>query len=230
MLEYGPHLYQKKGFARNPFQELSERELLALFPPGGELLTLIEGGDPQPLQLVGPEGSGKSSALLQIRRYFLQKGVEVMYFHIDHEGEALSGQSILEVPVLLIDEAWRLVPQNLEELLAPRLSRSLFTAFSSHGDLGPVLKMPLSTWSTEQGALSRTGELFAVLVEAFRERHERHELSEGGKEALLRCAAGNLRTWRAHLYEIFTWDPIPPVIEACHAATAHAALWGEKPA
>jgi hypothetical protein len=126
------------GYRCNPFRALTRDEWsdLALLPDGlpGQLEKL-----PALTQLLGEQGTGKTSALLAIQRELQRCGKPAIYEYLppgsDHYTRTIRGNRIF-----LLDEAQRLSPRWLDKLLSgvdssaeagPQL------IISSHSDIAP---------------------------------------------------------------------------------------------
>ena len=97
--------HHQSGYRRNPFGALTDTECadVALLP---EAVTAVL-DHPVHIQLLGPAGVGKSSALLAIQRAWQQHGQQVAYEYIP-EGQRQFHTSLVNLDAFCLDEAQRL--------------------------------------------------------------------------------------------------------------------------
>ena len=162
------------GFRCNPFRALTREEWsqIAVVPQAIE--EAIE-GDFSHLQIIGNQGSGKTSALLALKKRFKDQGHKVQYCYLPPGQTKLPGTWPVG-EILLIDEMQRLTQNQrlrVVKKVAPMYEAGLRLIFSSHEDLSP---------EGESARASLTEEAYGWLGETF---------------------ADDLRSLEDFLYEVF---------------------------
>ncbi len=108
-----PFPFHALGYSRNPFGALSdaEWEAVAILPAAAQMA--LESG--RPLQLLGPEGSGKSTTLRKMAALLRDSGAQVAYEYIP-EGQNRFYTPLAGLQAFCLDEAQRLRPAELRRL------------------------------------------------------------------------------------------------------------------
>ncbi|MGV8123534.1 MAG: hypothetical protein AB2L14_27595 [Candidatus Xenobiia bacterium LiM19] len=214
--------YRRAHLRENPFQELSAEILYEIFPLPDELVQILRQEPPWTLQILGPCGSGKTSTLAGIFQHFRVAGSEPFLFTVGREETVIPE----EVSPLLLDEAHRLDEQKLREILVSRQGEGMITVTAGDGDLSATIPFSCEIWTVPAPSLQDLQQIFSRRLQYYSigDGGSTFSLSESAAEEALRLSQGNLRHIRALLYEIFTWEPIPAVIEAGHVTEAHACI------
>lgn len=214
--------YRRAHLRENPFQELSAELLYRIFPLPDELVKILRQEPPWTLQVFGPCGSGKTSTLAGISQHFRVTGFEPFLFTAGREETVIPN----EVSPLLLDEASRLDEQRLLEIVVSRQGEGMITVTAGDGDLSTQLPFSCEIWTVPAPSLKDLQQIFSRRLQYYSigDEGSTFSLSESGAGEALRLSLGNLRHVRALLYEIFTWEPIPAVIEAVHVIKAHTGL------
>lgn len=201
------------GLQSNPFRALTDPEWadIVILPPA--LLDLA--GQNTHLQILGPAGSGKTSALLGLAAHLRRAGQSPVYAYLP-AGQATFTSPPPATPVFLLDEAQRLNHRERRRLLT--LTARLIIA--AHVDLAAAFTrvgQPLTTVSlgpldsqTLQAQLEKRLAYFA--------RPEttgpRFSFSPAAVAYLQTASAGDLRFIQFWLYEFFQRLPPPGPIQA----------------
>ncbi len=206
----------------NPFQELSGEQLCFLFPLPDRLIEILQQEPPWTLQILGPCGSGKTSTLVRIFHHFRVRGYEPLLFTVGREETELP----MHVPLLLLDEAQLLKEHILLELLVSRHDRGVITVDAGAGDPSSRLPFISAVWTVPAPSPEDLQQIFFRRLQYFSIGDEVSTFSLTGSaaEEALRISHRNLRSARALLYEIFTWEPIPSRIELNHIKKAFDSL------
>lgn len=214
--------YRRAYLRENPFQELSAELLYEIFPLPDRLVEILRQEPPWTLQIFGPCGSGKTSTLVRIFQHFRVKGFEPFLFTAGREETVIPNK----VSPLLLDEASRLDGQRLSEIVVSRQAEGMITVTAGSVDLSATIPFPCEIWTAPAPSLRDLQQIFSRRLQYYSigDEASTFSLSESAAEEALRLSLGNLRHVRALLYEIFTWEPIPALIEAGHVREAHACI------
>ena len=142
--------FEKLGLLRNPFGalELDMWSDLSWLHP--QLIHALDSDIPV-IQLLGNPGSGKTSALLAIKRELEQRGRTARYIYLE-PGTKYPVFTVDEGHILLLDEIERLSTRSRRRLLASATSQPvnrLKLCFSSHQDLEQNLEQAgADRWKT----------------------------------------------------------------------------------
>ncbi|MHC9540301.1 MAG: hypothetical protein AB9903_12355 [Vulcanimicrobiota bacterium] len=214
--------YRRAYLRENPFQELSAELLYEIFPLPDRLVEILRQEPPWTLQIFGPCGSGKTSMLAGIYQHFRVRGFEPFLFTVGREKTVIPK----EASPLLLDEASRLEENRLLEILVSRQGEGMITVTAGDGDISATIPFSCEIWTVPAPSLKYIQQIFSRRLKYYSigDEGSTFSLSESAAEEALRLSLGNLRHIRALLYEIFTWEPIPAVIEAGHVIKAHTGL------
>lgn len=140
-----PFFFHTLGFQRNPFGALTDEEWaeIAILPPA----VAAQVQQAAHLQLIGPKGCGKTSAMRGIRAH-LQTGQVNMAYEYLPEGTTKFNTMLPGLDLFLLDEAQRLTRWERRRWLRGVKNGRLRTIFSSHEDLSALFvrkKLPLTT-------------------------------------------------------------------------------------
>ncbi|HID52277.1 MAG TPA: hypothetical protein EYP41_09585 [Anaerolineae bacterium] len=128
--------HHRLGYRKNPFGALTEEEWTAVsFLPDEAAAALAEGGTH--IQLLGRDGCGKTSTLLQMAARLEESGQTAVYEYIP-EGQNWFGKGNGRFDVFILDEAQRLNWRQRRRWL--KLGQAHRLIFSSHADLTPYFK------------------------------------------------------------------------------------------
>ncbi len=206
-IDYFP--FQRLGLERNPFCALDEAEWSYqawLHPQLEKYLKNLK----SIIQILGDAGTGKTSALLALKRELEQRGRKVSYIYLPPD-QRPPRFSIEENTVLLVDEIERLPTRKRQALIRSALSDNatgLRLAFSSHLNLQlelpglapdqlPTLPLPSIT-STQ---------LETLLNDRIRAVSRSETLpvwvTHSAAEELLKRYLGDLRSVERVLYDLF---------------------------
>lgn len=226
MLESSEPHYAKLGLAYNPFEVLTNKDFVSIFPISQDVFAVLKNGTEKLLQVIGPSGYGKTSLLLQILHYYENKSENVYYKHIGIAGERLD-PACIDSDVLIIDEAWRIENVCLQELLILRLKGNKLTVVSSHEDIGKSLEFPFFVINIVRITDEMIADFFqrrikaAMIMTGYPQVEKRRfSISSSSFGALRERNFEGFRGIRAILYEIFTWDSVPLAIEKKHILKA----------
>gem|GEM_PF-1947132 len=214
--------YRRAHLRENPFQELSAELLYEIFPLPDRLVEILRQEPPWTLQIFGPCGSGKTSTLVRIFQHFRVTGSEPFLFTVGREKTVIPK----EASPLLLDEASLLEEQRLLEILVSRQGEGMITVAAGDRELSTHLPFSCEIWTVPARFLKDIQQIFSRRLQYYSigDEASTFSLSESAAEEALRLSLGNLRHVRALFYEIFTWEPIPAVIEAGHVIKAHVGL------
>lgn len=196
------------GFCCNPFRALTREEWsqIAVVPKAIE--EALE-GDFSHLQIIGDQGSGKTSALLALKKRFEDQGHRVQYCYLPPERKRAT-RKWREVKILLIDEMQRL-SQNQRLRVVNKIASSHENGprliFSSHEDLGPVferLHRPLQTIELRHHEAAFVRKIIERRLQFFSEGdRSKASLTDEAYALLSEIFANDLRSLEDILYEIF---------------------------
>ncbi|MBM4425097.1 MAG: hypothetical protein FJ030_17245 [Chloroflexi bacterium] len=193
------------GLRCNPFRALTDDEWaqVAVLPDAvrGAAATGFDH-----LQILGPLGHGKTTALLALTARFRNEGARAAYEYLA-EGETRFTADLRELDLFALDEAWRLDESERARLFS-LISKGLRLVVSSHDDLSPTFaRRGLSLTTVRLGppgldhlstVLNRRLAFFALDPNApglaFTPDAARHLRERFG---------GNLRAAEYFLYEVF---------------------------
>jgi chromosomal replication initiation ATPase DnaA len=196
------------GFRCNPFRALTREEWsqIAVVPQAIE--EAIE-GDFSHLQIIGNQGSGKTSALLALKKRFKDQGHKVQYCYLPPGQTKLPGTWPVG-EILLIDEMQRLTQNQrlrVVKKVAPMREAGLRLIFSSHEDLSPVfarLRRPLQTIPLHHHEAEFVRSVIERRLRFFSEGDSaRASLTEEAYGWLGETFADDLRSLEDFLYEVF---------------------------
>jgi hypothetical protein len=227
-----PFPFHPLGYRQNPFGALTEAEWAAIgvLPPPVAAALAKE----RHLQLLGPKGSGKTSALLTAAARLRRAGNSVVFAHLA-EGERRYQVDLEDADVFCLDEAQRLAWWARLRLLAGVRwgKRPLRLIISSHRDLSPAFRrwgLPLSSFSLPalvdvahwQAVLARRLDYFA------RPEATPVRLTPEATNWLHEQFGADLRGGEWFLYEVWQqlvgMDGAPRRLTAVKLAEFHAAL------
>lgn len=133
------------GFASNPFRALTDDAWADVAVLGADVQAAFEQTAAH-VQLLGPEGAGKTTSLLGLRRLAQDGGVPATYAYIAEGQDALPADAQAELAggvsprpgLFLLDEAQRLSERSwrsvLQRLAAPVPSQPPRLVLSAHAD------------------------------------------------------------------------------------------------
>ncbi len=128
--------HHRLGYRKNPFGALTQEEWTAVSFLPDEAAAALEEGTAH-VQLLGRDGCGKTSALLQMAARLEARGQAVVYEYIP-EGQSWFEEGNGRFDVFILDEAQRLNWRQRRRWL--KLGRAHRLIFSSHVDLTPYFK------------------------------------------------------------------------------------------
>ena len=200
------------GYRSNPFRALTPEEwhMLALLPDS--MQDLLD-APPALTQILGDQGTGKTSLLLALERGYLEKGWNVTYEYLP-VGATRYKSVLSDVRILLLDEAQRLSRSALRRLfsfLGSGTNDGFQLVLSSHSDLTAyAAEHEISLTSVHLDTRSQS--FIHALVEhrlSYFERpgHQGTRLTRAALKQLTGHCGPDLRTLEKLLYEAYqTWD------------------------
>ncbi len=192
------------GLKCNPFRVLTEAEwtAVAVVPPSVQKVITHAVA---PVQIIGEPGRGKTTTLLAVKSYFLEKNISVMYQYLPEGTHRFDKQRASAANVFLLDEAQRLTRRERQRLC--RLASGMRLIFSSHEDLTAICaahRLPLTTIRLSQ---MDTAHLTRILRKrlAYFSTNEQPAVAIGGDavEFLHARFGDDLRAMERFLYEVF---------------------------
>jgi hypothetical protein len=194
------------GYRRNPFGALTAEEWAAVAVPSPEVVAASEYSRSH-LQLLGPMGSGKTTALRWLAARYAAQGVSACYEYLA-EGERRFVTDLAGVGVFLLDEAQRLSWRERRRLVGVGENGRLRLILSSHEDLTPLFwrrGLPLETvWLTEELTLDHCRAVWQRRLDYFAlPGRERVGLGETAVVYLYHTFGQNLREAEYFLYEVW---------------------------
>jgi DNA polymerase III delta prime subunit len=201
--------FEKLGLHRNPFGTLEPEAWSDLGWLHPQLLHALDAGTPV-IELLGKPGSGKTSALLALKRELEQRGKAVRYIYLE-PGIKPPAIQLEEGHVLLLDEIERLGARSRRRLLTSASSQpagELKLSFSSHhtfehefedakGEHWKTLTLPSIDAAQLQSLLNARIGAFTL------QETMPVWITRSGAEELLTQFAVDLRRMERALYEAF---------------------------
>lgn len=202
------------GLRSNPFQSLSTTDWRQIAVLPNQLGHFMR--EPSRiLQVSGPKGSGKTSALFAIQRELEQRGVHAEYVYIQQDGE-FPGLKHDPDRAILLDEAQRLPVRRMRRLLLdsarpsgrglnPRL------VFSTHSNWSALMQKHSIDFTSVDLATPTARDLASILAQ----RVDHFALPEGTRvyfedeavRLLLTTFGADLRAMESLLYAYFQSIP-----------------------
>ncbi len=194
------------GYRRNPFGALSAEEWAAVAVPPPEVVAALENSRSH-LQLLGPMGSGKTTALRWLAARYAAQEVSAAYEYLA-EGERRFVTDLTELAVFLLDEAQRLSWRERRRLVGVGENGRLRLILSSHEDLTPLFRrrgLPLETvWLADGLTLDQYRAIWQKRLDYFTlPGRERVWLGETAVIYLYQTFGQNLREAEYFLYEVW---------------------------
>lgn len=216
----------------NPFEPITTQRLATIYEWPAMALRFLD-GEADCLHVMGAEGMGKTTLLIQIQHRLAQEGVTAAMTVIGL-GAGVDASSVAPGPVTLLDETDRLSPQQLDQLLVRVRNTGARLVLATHrSQVRQVRRAGLTCLPLRLRPLARTEDVGRVfegrLRIVFPEGDPRRALSPEAARALLRFSRGNVERCLQIGYEVFedldTVRPISPAdIRAAAAALSRALL------
>lgn len=192
------------GYRRNPFGALTAEEWAAVAVPPPALVGVLENSRSH-LQMLGPMGSGKTTALRWLTAEAANRGVSARYEYLA-EGERRYASDLAGVEMFLLDEAQRLSWRERRRLVGE--NGRLRLILSSHEDLAPLFRrrsLPLQTVRLADGlTLDHYRAIWQKRLDYFAlPGRERVRLGETAVAYLYQTFGQNLREAEYFLYEVW---------------------------
>lgn len=189
--------------------------MLALLPDS--MQDLLD-APPALTQILGDQGSGKTSLLLAMQRSFLEKGRRVTYEYLPLDAADYKTK-LNQVDMFLLDEAQRLSAPALQRLLSHTMQTpesGLHLMLSTHADLSPHaarLGIPLRSVQLDGYSHRFLHELVEERVSYFeRPGYKGTRLTTAALTLLTTHCGADLRELERLLYEIYqAWDSEGPI-------------------
>ncbi|MFQ5399139.1 MAG: hypothetical protein ACE5E7_06020 [Anaerolineae bacterium] len=204
MVPRRPFFFYALGYRRNPFGALTDEEWAEVAVLPSEVTAVIRSPFTH-LQLLGPQGSGKSTCLLKLTHQFREQGLQVAYEYLP-VGQREYHTETVGLDVFLLDEAQRLRWGERRRLL--REAGRLRLVLGSHADwrrhfarrgvsIHTVTLGDSLTADTLHTLLARRLDYFAL------PGVERVMLAADAVAFLLDTFGGDLRKMEYFLYEVW---------------------------
>lgn len=127
--------YRRWGLVRNPFGTLTDREWEAAAVLPTAVVAAVEGGEAH-VELIGPPGAGKTTALRGLLRHLRPRGMRLAYEYLPAGARSLR-TDLRGIDLFLLDEAQRLGPMARRRLMVRlRAAPPLRLIFSTHREWG----------------------------------------------------------------------------------------------
>ena len=174
------------------------------------------------LQISGPKGTGKTSALFAIQQELAERGVDTEYVYIREDGE-VSDLKTDPGKALLIDEAQRLPARRMSKLLlnAARLSghdANPRLVFSTHADWSVLMQKHSVDYKKVDLSTPTAHDLASILAQRVRyfalPQGTRVHFDNEALQLLLTTFGPDLRALESSLYTYFQSIPDRPEITA----------------
>jgi hypothetical protein len=200
--------YQRLGLLGNPFQVITDRQMLRRVVDSKTLdwvAEILSGGD-QWVEIIGQRGWGKSTILGlvqdQVQR---QSGSPWAASYVAPDQNRVTGPDP-DAPGWVIDEAQRLRPACLRGIFresARRGQRLILGTHESTAELAREHGLQIRTIQLAVASLEQVQAMFARRVAAFATERVDVALSPEAVERVWGVAAGNRRTFEVLMYELF---------------------------
>lgn len=158
------------GFRDNPFRALTDAEWAALAVLPDDLHRLADDSTTH-LQLTGPKGRGKSTALRGLAHHLRQRGQVVHFEYIPPGQRHFKTQMPNAAAVFVLDEMQRLNWLSRAWLLTALHRRPLRLIFSTHPDLSGwfrLWRLPLASYPVEEQPPGTLDAILARRLDYFR--------------------------------------------------------------
>ncbi len=205
------------GYRSNPFRALTPHEWRAISLVPGELQDLID-TPPALTQVLGDQGSGKTSLLLALERGLLEKGWSVAYEYLPLGAQNYKTDTT-NLRVFLLDETQRLSAPVLNRLLSSASSSAVGVTrliLATHRDLSGFAadhRVPIRSVELDTHAQSFTQAIIETRLKYFeRPGYQGVRLTPAALSHLIAHCGSNLRRLEWLLYEAYqTWDVAGPI-------------------
>jgi hypothetical protein len=211
-----PFFHSRKiGYGRNPFGALTDEEwaAVAVLPP--KAAQALESGFAH-LQLLGPMGAGKSTALLAMQEVFKEAGRQAVYEYLPLGKRRFDTETAV-LDVFLLDEAQRLSWRQRRRLVDGAGNGRLQLVLSSHEDLTRLFAQKgLVLTSVDLAGEMTVGWVTAVLDTRLAyfalPDQPRAVLSDDAVHYLCHRFGDNLRQMEYFLYEVWQRLDTPELV------------------
>lgn len=212
MLFNNKNLYQNLGYRFNPFEGLTKEEFQSAFPPSNFVKKILD-EEFEILQIVGGCGFGKTSLILQIYRFLLEKGESVQYHYTQNTEKTLNPSDFFSQTIIL-DETQRLSIKFFNLFANKCQSENKRLILGSHMDFENCLNPPrrLKTIYLSQYFNERLPEILSQRLNCAAIDSPRHQFSTEAVKTLARLCQHSFEIARSICYELFLDPDIPASI------------------